>query len=227
MTNVATMNFPTFIPQRRESFQASSLTSGAVSSRPVAMDPSFTNMLQALLSAVKLLSTDWGGLMGQPQQAVSAMGSTGASAPQNPWGEFQQSIRNAVPANVIPGFENSARQGAATDFVHTKMSGEQLYEILERIPDPEAQAAFYGQAAGSGSGMNNLQEVVLQKKFNGDEGARSRWINLHNSGGWAGKPFESEQYGPGSLGTWNFVTGEWSGGVDGQKKFKIPGWGGM
>jgi len=218
MTNLAmNNNFPTFIPQRRAHFPSNSL----YSSPSVAPDRDLISKLQDLLSAVKSMSTDWGGMVGQPAMPGSP------TAPQNPWSQFQQSVQGAVKENTMPGFENSVRQGAAADFVHTKMSGEQLYEILQGISDPEAQAAFYNQAAGSGAGMNNLPEVVLQKKFNGDQAARSRWINLHNSGGWAGEPFASQQYGPGSLGTWNLVTGEWSGGIDGQKKFKIPGWGGV
>lgn len=219
MTNLALNNhFPNFIPQARADFFFSPVSSR----QPVGLEPNLADMLQALLSAVQRMSNDWVGMMGQPQQAAA-----GPMGPQNPWSEFQQSVRGAVKENTLPGFENSVRQSAAADFVHTKMSGEQLYEIFQRIPDPEAQASFFSQAAGSGAGMNNLVEVVLQKKFNGDHAAYSRWINLHNSGGWAGKPGESEQYGPGSLGSWNLVSGEWSGGIDGQKKFKIPGWGGM
>ena len=220
MTNLAVNNhFPTFIPQRQAQFSSASVNARP----PVGAEANLANLLQSLLSAIQSMSSNWGGMIGQAPQ----MTGQAPAAPQNPWSEFQQSVQGAVKENTMPGFENSVRQGAAADFVHTKMSGEQLYEILQRIPDPEAQASFYGQAVGTGRGMNNLAEVVLQKKFNGDQAAYSRWTNLHNSGGWAGKPGESEQYGPGSLGNWNLVTGEWSGGIDGQKKFKIPGWGGV
>ena len=224
MTNLAlNNNFPTFIPQRGAHFHPRSVNPRP----PVSREPNIVSQLQDLLSAVKAMSGDWGGMLSPSQPPANAIGTAGPATPQNPWSEFQQYVQGAVKENTTPGFENSVRQGAAAEFVHTKMSGEQLYETLQGISDPEAQAAFFGQAMGTGAGMNNLAEVVLQKKFNGDQDSYNRWINLHNSGGWAGKPGESEQYGPGSLGTWNLVTGEYSGGIDGQKKLTLPGWGGM
>jgi hypothetical protein len=111
-----------------------------------------------------------------------------------------------------------------TMHVKTKMSGEKLYQIMSSITDPIAQAAFYNQAKGSGRGMNDLAAVVRDKRFGGDQVRMNQWINLHGSGGWAGEPNNSEQYGPAMLGCWDFATGEWRGGISGERTYKIPNW---
>ena len=144
--------------------------------------------------------------------------------------QFGQQNGNAQFGQAFPQQMNTSPNfgGIKNDLdVKTKMSGEKLYEIMSTISDPIAQAAFYTQAAGSGRGMNNLAEVVRDKKFGGDQVKMNQWINLHGSGGWAGEPFKSEQYGPASMGRWNFATGEWVGGIAGERTYKIANWNSM
>lgn len=145
-------------------------------------------------------------------------------------GPFGQRNGNAHFGQGFPQQMNTSPNfgGIKNDLdVKTKMSGEKLYEIMSTITDPIAQAAFYNQAMGSGRGMNNLSEVVRDKKFGGDQVKMNQWINLHGSGGWAGEPFKSEQYGPASMGRWNFATGEWVGGIAGERTYKIANWNSM